>query len=116
MSSAFDATADATTVPTAQLALDDLMAWVGVDGLAAGTPGGAGAGARAGGRPLVAGRARLGRDLQPAGGGRALGRQRQRPGARPGLGRGHLARPADRPGLGRPAADPGTADGADTVD
>jgi len=35
MSSAFDATADATTVPTAQLALDDLMAWVGVDGLVA---------------------------------------------------------------------------------
>jgi hypothetical protein len=32
MSSAFDATADATTVP---LALDDLMAWVGVDGLVA---------------------------------------------------------------------------------
>jgi hypothetical protein len=35
MSSAFDATADATTVRPARLALDDLMASVGVDGLVA---------------------------------------------------------------------------------
>lgn len=35
MSSAFDATADATTVGPARPALDDLMAWVGVDGLVA---------------------------------------------------------------------------------
>ena len=35
MSSTFDATADATTVGPARLALDDLMARVGVDGLVA---------------------------------------------------------------------------------
>ncbi|OLB79400.1 MAG: hypothetical protein AUI14_10365 [Actinobacteria bacterium 13_2_20CM_2_71_6] len=35
MSSTFDATADAVTVAQAQVALDDLMAWVGVDGLVA---------------------------------------------------------------------------------
>jgi Family of unknown function (DUF6401) len=35
MSSTFDATADAITAVEAHAALDDLMAWVGVDGLVA---------------------------------------------------------------------------------